>query len=114
MILRPPRSTRTDTLFPYSTLFRSAAVLVAYSLFLTQVLYRSVDRAALFAVFRDSALTTATVMIVVATSTLFAWFLALEDIPNAARELFQAITDNRYVFLIIVNVFLLKIGRAHV
>src|SRR3546814_1930204 len=23
MILRPPRSTRTDTLFPYSTLFRS-------------------------------------------------------------------------------------------
>src|SRR3546814_2981263 len=30
MILRPPRSTRTDTLFPYTTLFRShqAAVVV--------------------------------------------------------------------------------------
>src|SRR3546814_20026963 len=26
MILRPPRSTRTDTLFPYTTLFRSAAL----------------------------------------------------------------------------------------
>src|SRR3546814_10685622 len=26
MILRPPRSTRTDTLFPYTTLFLSAAV----------------------------------------------------------------------------------------
>src|SRR3546814_2129892 len=25
MILRPPRSTRTDTLFPYTTLFRSKA-----------------------------------------------------------------------------------------
>src|SRR3546814_13451087 len=25
MILRPPRSTRTDTLFPYTTLFRSRA-----------------------------------------------------------------------------------------
>src|SRR3546814_1852304 len=25
MILRPPRSTRTDTLFPYTTLFRSQA-----------------------------------------------------------------------------------------
>src|SRR3546814_2462086 len=24
MVLRPPRSTRTDTLFPYSTLFRSS------------------------------------------------------------------------------------------
>src|SRR3546814_5164525 len=27
MIRRPPRSTRTDTLFPYTTLFRSAAAL---------------------------------------------------------------------------------------
>src|SRR3546814_12475322 len=26
MIRRPPRSTRTDTLFPYTTLFRSARV----------------------------------------------------------------------------------------
>src|SRR3546814_13615383 len=29
MILRPPRSTRTDTLFPYTTLFRS--ILTVYS-----------------------------------------------------------------------------------
>src|SRR3546814_8925606 len=26
MILRPPRSTRTDTLFPYTTLFRSSGL----------------------------------------------------------------------------------------
>src|SRR3546814_20163059 len=29
MIRRPPRSTRTDTLFPYTTLFRSSAVRLA-------------------------------------------------------------------------------------
>src|SRR3546814_17580055 len=29
MILRPPRSTRTDTLFPYTTLFRSGAGCIA-------------------------------------------------------------------------------------
>src|SRR3546814_15817677 len=29
MIRRPPRSTRTDTLFPYTTLFRSTRVLDA-------------------------------------------------------------------------------------
>src|SRR3546814_4090078 len=28
MIRRPPRSTRTDTLFPYTTLFRSIVLLV--------------------------------------------------------------------------------------
>src|SRR3546814_6900418 len=31
MILRPPRSTRTDTLFPYTTLFRSRALTDAWS-----------------------------------------------------------------------------------
>src|SRR3546814_21178750 len=41
MIRRPPRSTRTDTLIPYTTLFRSLAqtppnqVLIGLSLFLT-------------------------------------------------------------------------------
>src|SRR3546814_7781245 len=30
MIRRPPRSTRTDTLFPYTTLFRSLASAAAY------------------------------------------------------------------------------------
>src|SRR3546814_3018873 len=28
MIRRPPRSTRTDTLFPYTTLFRSSVLLI--------------------------------------------------------------------------------------
>src|SRR3546814_12966863 len=31
MIRRPPRSTRTDTLFPYTTLFRSRADLVTHA-----------------------------------------------------------------------------------
>src|SRR3546814_6661897 len=30
MLLRPPRSTRTDTLFPYTTLFRSVGLLRAW------------------------------------------------------------------------------------
>src|SRR3546814_12538080 len=37
MIRRPPRSTRTDTLFPYTTLFRSAAAHAA-GMFLDQFL----------------------------------------------------------------------------
>src|SRR3546814_17742640 len=32
MIRRPPRSTRTDTLFPYTTLFRSQAAAVKYAM----------------------------------------------------------------------------------
>src|SRR3546814_8989085 len=44
MILRPPRSTRTDTLFPYTTLFRSCdADGVAFSSFRHGVLRARVD-----------------------------------------------------------------------
>src|SRR3546814_6364942 len=35
MIRRPPRSTRTDTLFPYTTLFRSDPLVVAQLMTLT-------------------------------------------------------------------------------
>src|SRR3546814_19453782 len=38
MIRRPPRSTRTDTLFPYTTLFRSAALRVTKYLLLGTVM----------------------------------------------------------------------------
>src|SRR3546814_14344703 len=37
MIRRPPRSTRTDTLFPYTTLFRSKEALTAASESLTAI-----------------------------------------------------------------------------
>src|SRR3546814_7630219 len=35
MIRRPPRSTRTDTLFPYTTLFRSVALRAGHDLLVT-------------------------------------------------------------------------------
>src|SRR3546814_12528411 len=48
MIRRPPRSTRTDTLFPYTTLFRSLGGLVARVLsergLAQRLLARSPDR----------------------------------------------------------------------
>src|SRR3546814_2704921 len=37
MIRRPPRSTRTDTLFPYTTLFRSELVFTATILFVLRL-----------------------------------------------------------------------------
>src|SRR3546814_6769010 len=33
MLRRPPRSTRTDTLFPYTTLFRSTSIIRAWTRF---------------------------------------------------------------------------------
>src|SRR3546814_2509120 len=45
MIRRPPRSTRTDTLFPYTTLFRSAGAVNLFELLEPQTLPRLEDAA---------------------------------------------------------------------
>src|SRR3546814_4248529 len=42
MIRRPPRSTRTDTLFPYTTLFRSRVVLAGLQLGIMQACFDTV------------------------------------------------------------------------
>src|SRR3546814_20043427 len=45
MIRRPPRSTRTDTLFPYTTLFRSLPIPgIATAIFACWVVRRNPDR----------------------------------------------------------------------
>src|SRR3546814_2010405 len=43
MILRPPRSTRTDTLFPYTTLFRSLRLVDQHVCFVLERLDLVVD-----------------------------------------------------------------------
>src|SRR3546814_7816123 len=46
MIRRPPRSTRTDTLFPYTTLFRSHSRLTEPGMLLTKKTAAAPDTAA--------------------------------------------------------------------
>src|SRR3546814_11360403 len=46
MIRRPPRSTRTDTLFPYTTLFRSATTMTVTRIGLsTNIMFSLLERA---------------------------------------------------------------------
>jgi C4-dicarboxylate transporter DctM subunit len=92
------------------TATEAAAVLVAYVLLITTIFYRSLDLRGLAHVLRESAMTTATIMLVVATSSLFAWFLAIQGIPNLMRYVFTTITDEPVVFLILINIFLLVVG----
>lgn len=92
------------------TATEAAAVLCGYAILLCVVGYRTVGFSKLVEVFRESAMTSATIMIIVATSNLFAWYLAMENVPNAARDFFQSITDSGVVFLLVVNLFLLVVG----
>lgn len=49
-------------------------------------------------------------MIILATSSVFGHILTLERIPQLVVNLLLSISDNQYVILIIINVFLLLVG----
>lgn len=92
------------------TATEAAAILCGYAIVLCCVFYRSISPSGLVKVLRESALTSATIMIVVATSMLFAWYLGIENVPSAVGDFFNLVTENPIVFLLIVNVFLLVVG----
>lgn len=72
--------------------------------------YRSVRLRDLPAIFRDTALTTASIMIILAASAVLGWILAREQVPQAVAGAIFEVTDNKVVFLILVNMALLLLG----
>ena len=84
---------------------------VLYALFIGLTLYRKeLDYRLLPDIFIKAACNTAMVLMVIATATLLSWVLTLEHIPQTVSKIMLSITDNRYVFLIIINLFLVVMG----
>jgi C4-dicarboxylate transporter DctM subunit len=92
------------------TATEAAAVLAAYAIALTLLFYRSLRIRDLLGILLKTAVASAAIMLIIGTSTLFAWFLALENVPLAVERLITAVTDNPIVFLLVVNVLLLIVG----
>lgn len=59
---------------------------------------------------KETALTTASIMLIVGAASAFAWVLTKEQIPQQLTTLMVGLIHNKYVFLMVVNVFLLLVG----
>ena len=88
----------------------AGAVAALYALILGAFFYRSLDLKKIKEVILDSAWTTGTVMLIAMAASLFAYVITLEKIPVIAGELILSLTDNRYMILLIINIFLLFVG----
>lgn len=91
------------------TAIEAGAVACAYALILGFV-YRALDWKTILKGLRETVLSTATVMVIVGAATVFAWILTKERIPQILAEAMTAAVTNKYVFLLLVNVFLLVVG----
>jgi len=63
-------------------------------------------------ILRDTAVTTASIMIILGASSLLGWILAREQVPRTVAEQVLQFTDNKVVFLILVLLLLLLLGAV--
>ena len=88
----------------------AAAVSVVYGLFVGLFIYKEVKIKDLYDLLVDSSKTTGGIMIIIGCATLFSYICTVHGISKAAQELLLAISGNKYVFLLIVNVIFLIAG----
>lgn len=89
----------------------AAAVAVVYGLFVGVFIYRTVHLKELWAILIDSASTTATVMFITASASLFAYVLTRARLDVAISDALVNITGgSTFLFFLIVNIILLIAG----
>ncbi len=87
----------------------SSVVAVVYAMVVGMAM-RTLKLRAMWKLIAAAAITSATIMLIVAAANLLGWVLAFERIPQAVADGFLAVTDNRWVFLTLVIVLLLIVG----
>ncbi|MFZ9415328.1 MAG: TRAP transporter large permease [Alphaproteobacteria bacterium] len=88
----------------------ASVLAVLYALFLGTVVYRELSWDSTFAIFGEAAMTTATVMFIVAASALLAWVLTREQAGPQLVRLVTSVSTDPFVILLVLNVILLILG----
>ena len=87
-----------------------SVVAVFYALVCGKFVYRTLQWKALPDILSRSALLSASVLIIIGLSASFAWVLTIEGIPQQLAEWLISMNLSPWMFLILVNIFLLLFG----
>ncbi len=97
-------------LFGIFTATESAAIAVVYALVVGMFVYQKIKIKDLFPLFVNGAITSAIVMFIISTASVFSWIAAIEDIPAQLAGGLLGISDNPVILLLLINVVLLIAG----
>lgn len=86
------------------------AIAVIYALFLGVLVYRTLTLKDFWEALVASSVSAAVIMLIVAAANLFGWILALNRVPQLVAELILQFTQNKYLFLLLINLILLFMG----
>ena len=88
----------------------SAAVACVWAFFVTMFIYRSYKWSELPILIGKVVRTVGMVMIMIGFSVAFGYMMTLMRIPAQVAELFVALTNDKWMFLLYVNILLLVLG----
>jgi TRAP-type C4-dicarboxylate transport system permease large subunit len=88
----------------------AAVAAVFWALFLGFVWYRTLNLKMLMKISMDTIETTATVLFIVASASIFAWVLTTTQVTEAVAQWVLSISTEPWIFLLLANLFLLFVG----
>lgn len=88
----------------------AAAVAVLYGLAIAIFVYREITPSAVPGIIVRAASISASIMMIIATASIFSWLIASQNVPGAVASALHQATDSPLVFLLLTNLLLIFIG----
>ena len=93
----------------YATATEAAVIAVAYG-FILSLFYRELNWTKVKDIMSGSAVTSATILIIISMANVFTYVLTVNHIPDAVSGFFLNFADSPLVFLLVVSLILLILG----
>lgn len=94
----------------FFTATESAAIACIYSFIVTFFVYRDIPLKTMWVILKRTVRTLAMVLAVIAAANGFCWIMSYLRIPEMATQALLSVSDNKFVLLILINIFLLILG----
>jgi C4-dicarboxylate transporter DctM subunit len=88
----------------------SGVIAVVYALIIGMFVYKEITIKSLPKIFYKSAMTTATILFIIGSASLFTWLITINSIPEQLGGILSTFADNPILLLLVMNVILLIVG----
>lgn len=92
------------------TTTEASAMAVLYAIPVGMFIYKGLNLKSLYEVVVESAITTGVIMVMLYSVSMLSRLYILEDLPGKMLALFYAVSDNRWVIMFMINIFLVIMG----
>ena len=100
----------SSILFGIVTPTEASILAVVYGIFVGFFVYKELTVARLIKCMKDTAVSSAAIMVLVGMANVFAYILTKEQIPQMVADAMLALTSNKYIILILINLLLVFVG----